>query len=651
MCEPDLVQIQTNSRVTQFVSFLQRLSHFSSASPHLSHFCSDLTLSDNTPVAPLSVIHHTSMLIIRLPVCTVPLSTSMSSLSPSSSLHYCISISSPAHLSQTADSHLCRHECGPCCNRLHREPGRRYSSTNKESRNRHERTPHFCDATPTPCRWKHRRTPPQQPRNKILPMEASASWTEDAPQSLLLLSPASFAPEPSLLSHFRVPSLSPLTPSSSSVSSSPLFLSRSPTTNESPESPNLDVPASLPLFLVELATVADSSSLSMVCENHGLSITSSIIEVPSTLFPLNELAVAATMVSENEEAGRIWEGTASGATSGVDGLVNPPLSPYLKSGDEIERKEEAESTIFASSMTISGIKLDESTRAAIRRVRIAHKRHTSLSGSGQERLAPGTQQAAIGITNGEATEQMLIDVMYTLMYHSNIPPHAWLHRRVRDDTGGRDKQFFLDVGSGYGLPVMRARVLSGAQICGGVEVVAERCEISHRIAADVSMKAQVLFATGDVCNPALRPILLAATHIFAFSAVFHPDTRAYLASALSGDDSSWQVYVTCDKPQVMQKAGLVVHTSLHTDGCCLGGAHLLGSKSLKMVSSKENKMAYYLLRCKQPDAQLRQKAWEMGIPLLTQQSAQSAQTGEQVYQAMLKECTVQTRAQRKRVQR
>lgn len=41
---------------------------------------------------------------------------------------------------------------------------------------------------------------------------------------------------------------------------------------------------------------------------------------------------------------------------------------------------------------------------------------------------------------------------------------------------------------------------------------------------------QVHFVSSDVCHPQVLPILLAATHLFAYSAVFSAATQEYLAN-------------------------------------------------------------------------------------------------------------------------
>ena len=74
----------------------------------------------------------------------------------------------------------------------------------------------------------------------------------------------------------------------------------------------------------------------------------------------------------------------------------------------------------------------------------------------------------------------------------------------------------------------------------------------------------------------MLPILLAATHLFAFSAVFSAATQDYLAGVLSRPDSSWLVYTTCDTSDVFTRAGIEVHTEPHGADCRLGGVHLLG---------------------------------------------------------------------------
>ena len=158
------------------------------------------------------------------------------------------------------------------------------------------------------------------------------------------------------------------------------------------------------------------------------------------------------------------------------------------------------------------------------------------------------------------------------------------------------------MGSGYGLAVLRARIMTGAKVCAGIEIATDRVSISHRLAEKMDMregdKQQVHFVSSDVCHPQVLPILLAATHLFAYSRVFSADTQDYLANVLSRPDSSWLLYVTCDKTSVLERAGLTVHTEPHGPECRLGGVHLLGhTKPLSMSASSQGFTACIYLRC------------------------------------------------------
>ncbi len=109
------------------------------------------------------------------------------------------------------------------------------------------------------------------------------------------------------------------------------------------------------------------------------------------------------------------------------------------------------------------------------------------------------------------------------------------------------------------------------------------------------MQDQVHFVSSDVCSPQALPILLAATHLFAFSAVFSGATQDYLAGVLSRADSSWLVYTTCDNSDVFARAGIEVHTEPHGADCRLGGVHLLGrTKPLPMSVSTQSLYRFYL---------------------------------------------------------
>ena len=199
-------------------------------------------------------------------------------------------------------------------------------------------------------------------------------------------------------------------------------------------------------------------------------------------------------------------------------------------------------------------------------------------------LAEHDEHAAIGTTNGEMRRAPFCELLQTLMTHPSIPTHA---RLQAEQTGA--EHFWLDIGSGYGLAVLRARIISGAKVCAGIEIAQDRVSVSHRLTGKMGRQHQVHYVSSDVCSSQVLPILLAATHLFAFSAVFSTDTRNYLASVLTRPDSSLLVYITCDKSDVFERAGMQVHTEPHGPGCRLGGVHCLGrTKPLPMSVSAQS---------------------------------------------------------------
>ena len=182
-------------------------------------------------------------------------------------------------------------------------------------------------------------------------------------------------------------------------------------------------------------------------------------------------------------------------------------------------------------------------------------------------LVEHNEDIAVGTTNGEVRQAPFCELLQTLMSHPSIPMHARLQSQKPLSSPSSEQtsadQFWLDVGSGYGLAVLRARIMTGAKVCAGIEIATDRVFISHRLAERKDMQRQVHLVSSDVCHPQVLPILLAATQVFAYSAVFSAATQDYLASVLSRPDSSWLLYVTCDKTSVLKRAGLQVHTTSH----------------------------------------------------------------------------------------
>ena len=284
-------------------------------------------------------------------------------------------------------------------------------------------------------------------------------------------------------------------------------------------------------------------------------------------------------------------------------------------------------------MTVSGYILDAATTSQLQLLRSEHRTLTKdVWNSHSYHLAEHNEDVAVGTTNGEVRQAPFCELLQTLMNHPSIPMDARLHSQKPPSSPSSEQtsadQFWLDVGSGYGLAVLRARIMTGAKVCAGIEIAKDRVSISHRLAEKMHMhlnRQQVHFVSSDVCHPQVLPILLAATHFFAYSAVFSTDTQDYLANVLSRPDSSWLLYVTCDKASVLERAGLQVHTTPHGPDCRLGGVHLLGhTKPLSMSASSQGFTACIYLRCVPADADVRSTQWAPGIATLVKQSTATA---------------------------
>ena len=273
--------------------------------------------------------------------------------------------------------------------------------------------------------------------------------------------------------------------------------------------------------------------------------------------------------------------------------------------------------VWTAAMTVSGHVLNATTMKLLQQLRRGHHHLTKDTwNSHSYHLAEHDEHATIGTTNGEMRQAPFCELLQTLMTHPSIPTHA---RLQSEQTGA--EHFWLDIGSGYGLAVLRARIVSGAKVCAGIEVAEDRVSISHRLASKIGMQHQVDYVSSDVRNSRVLPILLAATHVFAFSAVFSTDTQDYLARVLTRPDSTWMVYITCDKEDVFVRAGMQVHTEPHGPDCRLGGVHLLGrTRPLPMSVSAQSFTATIYLRCVPPDAEVRATRWAAGMATLLERS-------------------------------
>jgi hypothetical protein len=272
---------------------------------------------------------------------------------------------------------------------------------------------------------------------------------------------------------------------------------------------------------------------------------------------------------------------------------------------------------------IPGTTQSPSAQEALQTIARHHRKLTGdVWNSHSYSLAEHRVGEPIGVTNGEMVEGDMTALWSTLMDHGNMPTYARLG--PAPEAG---QSFLLDVGSGYGRAVLHAKVQTGVSVCAGIEVAKDRCFISHRLAEEVGLSGQVQFIAADFCDPVVRPVLLAATHLFAYSRAFSDATRRYLARALQDEESRWRVYITCDPPGVLQSCGVVVHADLHWPSCDLGGVHAIGKlRSMKMAVSGEQHTLYVYVRCQRPAA-LRAEHSMGELEALTRLSEETATEG------------------------
>ena len=298
--------------------------------------------------------------------------------------------------------------------------------------------------------------------------------------------------------------------------------------------------------------------------------------------------------------------------------------------------------LIVPTMYSQGWCMPEVIEADLSRLMTAHRRLTSDTWNGSaDHLADAHGDVDVGITNGEMQQQPYCDLMHTLMTHDNLPFEYKL-------GGHREQQVFFDVGSGYGLPSLRTRIISGVGVAGGVEIACDRVFISHRLTDAVQLCKDVHFIDANATSPDMLPILRAATHLFAYSAVSTSSTRSYLAEhVIASDDSNWLVYVTFDKANVLQGANITVHDKRHRhdDRCTRGGVHLAGhSPSLPMSVSGQKMQASIYIRCVPPDAVSRQRRLTAGVEMMKEKSAKSRQRGQAHMQTLLTSSQPGTRA-------
>lgn len=241
-------------------------------------------------------------------------------------------------------------------------------------------------------------------------------------------------------------------------------------------------------------------------------------------------------------------------------------------------------------------------------------------------------------------QQPYCDLLHTLITHDNISANCRL-QSARVATN----HFFLDIGSGYGLAVLRAQLLSGVAVCGGVEVAQDRVFVSHRLAQAVGLSTQARFVDADACSPGVLPILKAATYLFAYSAVFCLSTRAYLAeSVIASSDSNWLVYVTFDEADVLEQAGVKVSRTRHEQNCTEGGAHLLGRTSpLSMSVSGQKLQANIFVRCARTSLNHSTTRFAEGVQLLRTLAADSRWRGQLAIEQLMASTATETRASKR----
>ena len=324
--------------------------------------------------------------------------------------------------------------------------------------------------------------------------------------------------------------------------------------------------------------------------------------------------------------------------SSTSGVGDEPASPV----DTVRRPRQSRRAV--PTMISLGWRPPAAIEASLAQLTAAHRRLTGQIWNGSSYHLVAADDADISVANGEMQQQPYCDLLHTLITHDNIPADCRL-QTARLATN----QFFLDIGSGYGLAVLRAQLLSGVAVCGGVEVARDRVFVSHRLAEAVGLSTQAQFVDADACSPSVLPILNAATHLFAYSAVFSLATRAYLAgSVIASDDSNWLVYVTFDKADVLEQAGVKVSCTRHEEHCTEGGAHLLGKTSpLSMSVSGQKLQAHIFVRCTRPSSSQSATRFAEGVQLLNTLAANSRRRGQQAIEQLMTSTATETRASKR----
>ena len=93
-----------------------------------------------------------------------------------------------------------------------------------------------------------------------------------------------------------------------------------------------------------------------------------------------------------------------------------------------------------------------------------------------------------------------------------------------------------------------------------------------------SMEGQLYLLAVGMCDAKVLPVLMAATHLFAYNRAISYDPRAYLANTIQHTHSQFVLYISFDHPNIMlQQWGVQLHGDLHwSSECDKGGVHVTG---------------------------------------------------------------------------
>jgi hypothetical protein len=124
--------------------------------------------------------------------------------------------------------------------------------------------------------------------------------------------------------------------------------------------------------------------------------------------------------------------------------------------------------------------------------------------------------------------------------------------------------WFVDLGSGFGLPVFSALAASDVRCVTGVELMSSRLGISRVILADVKRLlpagSNVQFIHGDITKPS-DWATQRFTHVFSFDAAFTDATCTAIAQGLLALQS-WTVFISSRRKDQWARWGLADLTIL-----------------------------------------------------------------------------------------